>query len=163
MLRRALSGLVIALSLAVPACSGPSVDVTKVIQITDVSTGWYDAGIVEGNKNKLVPTITLRLKNTGPDLKGSVQINAVFRRIGEDEEWGSALIRAIDPNGLPAGASTNPIPLRSNLGYTGTEPRAQLLQNKLFVDARVKVFAKHGSTQWASLGEYKIDRQLLPE
>ncbi len=163
MTRRTLSGLAIALSLALQACSGPSIDVAKVLQLTDVSTGWFDAGLVEGNKNKLVPSITLRLTNTGPDLKGSVQINAVFRRIGEEEEWGSALFRAIDPTGLAAGASTKPIPLRSNLGYTGTEPRLQLLQNKLFVDARVQVFAKHGSTQWARLGDYRIVRQLLSE
>ena len=32
------------------------------LQVQDVSTGWFDAGIVNG-QNKLVPSITFRLKN----------------------------------------------------------------------------------------------------
>jgi hypothetical protein len=53
--------------------------------------------------------------------------------------------------------------LRSDLGYTGTESRADLLKNRLFVDARVQLFAKHGSAQWARLGEYRIERRLLTD
>ena len=145
---------------ACSACSGPSLDVGKMLQVADVTTGWYDAGIVEG-KNKLVPSVVFRLKNVGAGFKGSVQINAVFRRVGETEEWSSALIRGVDANGLTSGATTAPIVLRSNLGYTGTQPRSELLQNKLFVDAKVQLFAKHGSVQWSKLGEYRVERQLL--
>lgn len=127
-----------------------------------MTTGWYDAGIVEGNKNKLVPTITVRLKNAGSeDIGGSLQLNAVFRRVGEAEEWGSTLRRAVGSEGLGAGAETPPIVLRSDLGYTGTEPRSELMKNRLFVDARVQLFAKTGSAQWARIGEYRIERRLL--
>ncbi len=161
MMRRALGGCAIAAGLVLGACGGPPIDVAKTLQPIDITTGWFDAGIVEG-KNKLVPGVELRLKNSGPDIKGSVQLNAVFRRVGDEEDWGTALARAVDPSGLLAGATTGPVVLRSDLGYTGTDPRQQLLQNKLFVDARVRVFAKHGSAQWSKLGEYAIVRQLLP-
>ena len=33
------------------------IEVEKAIQITDVKTGWYDAGIMADKKNKLVPSI----------------------------------------------------------------------------------------------------------
>ncbi len=44
--------------LALSSCSKP-VDLPKVLEVTDVTTGYFDAGIVEGNKNKIVPTISV--------------------------------------------------------------------------------------------------------
>src|SRR5215216_3629355 len=41
-------------------------DVQKDLKVLDVRTGWYDAGIVEG-KNKLVPSISLKIENVSPD------------------------------------------------------------------------------------------------
>ena len=138
-------------------------EVEKDLQITDVRTGWYDAGIMEDGKNKLVPSATFKLKNISPEDIASVQLNAVFRRVGEGESWGEHFINAIDRNGLSAGATGNPVVVRSPLGYTGTQPRLQMLQNKEFVDAKVEVYGKHGSRTWVKMGEYQIDRQLLTE
>ena len=150
--------------LAVLIAAGcASREVEKDLQITDVRTGWYDAGIVEDGKNKLVPSVSLRLQNVSPDDISSVQLNAVFRRVGEGESWGEHFINAIDRSGLSAGASGNPLVLRSPLGYTGTQPRLQMLQNKEFVDAKVEIYGKHGSRTWVKMGEYQIDRQLLTE
>ena len=51
--------------------------------------------------------------------------------------------------------------MRSLLGYTGEQPRNQMLQHTQFKDVQVELFAKHGSDQWVKLAQYKIDRQLL--
>ena len=52
----------------------------------------------------------------------------------------------------------------SHLGYTGSDQsRLEMLQNSHFVDAKVDLFAKYGSTQWTRLGSYAISRQLLPK
>jgi hypothetical protein len=151
------------LALAVTAaCAGPPVDLRAQLQVTDVTTGWYDAGIVDG-KNKLVPTISLHLKNAGTDSIDTVQLNAVFRRVGEEEEWGTAFARVVGTDGLAPGATTKPIVLHSQLGYTGEQPRAQMLLHGEFQDARVEVFAKRGSEQWTKLGDYQIKRQLLTQ
>jgi hypothetical protein len=139
-----------------------SIEVEKVLKITDVNTGWYDAGIVEG-QNKLVPSISFTLQNGSQEPVDNVQINAVFRRVGEETAWGEHFVRGIGPEGLGPGQTGPMIVLRSNLGYTGTEPRLQLLQNSQFVDARVDIFAKRGARNWVKLGEYRIDRQLLTE
>lgn len=142
------------------ACGGRDVDLKQELQVANAASGWFDAGIVDG-KNKLVPTITFKLKNVGPGEIASVQINAVFRRVGEEEEWGSAYVRAISSDGLATGAETPSIVLRCPLGYTGEQPRAELLRHREFRDAEVDVFAKRGSAQWVSLGRFPIERQLL--
>jgi hypothetical protein len=153
---------VAAAALLLSSC-GRNFDVEKVLKITDVHTGWYDAGIQEG-KNKLVPSISFKLQNLSDDSVDSVQVNAIFRRVGEPEGWGEHFATAIDRDGLPARQTTPGfVVLRSNLGYTGTESRLQMLQNKVFVDAKVEVFGKHGSRTWQKLGEFPIDRQLLTQ
>jgi len=163
--RTAPWALLLAAAAVAPACS-ESVDLPQVLQVTDITTGWYDAGIVqdvEGAKNKLVPSISFRLKNAHARGIASVQINSVFRLVGDEEELGSAWVRGIDPKGLPPGESTEPLVLRAPLGYTSLQPRAQMLQNREFVDARVEVFAKHGSAQWVKVADVQIERQLLTQ
>jgi hypothetical protein len=89
---------------------------------------------------------------------------AVFRQLGDTQSWGDHFATGIDRDGLPAGQTTPGfLVLRSNLGYTGTESRLQMLQNRNFVDAHVDIFGKHRSPNWQKLGEYKIDRQLLTQ
>jgi hypothetical protein len=92
-------------------------DVQKDLKLTDVRTGWYDAGIVEG-KNKLVPSISLKIQNVSSDEIANVQVNAIFRRVGEQEAWGEHFVRGVGSNGLEPGQSGGDIVLRSNLGYT---------------------------------------------
>jgi hypothetical protein len=158
-----MTRLVLALTAALLVSScGHDFDVEKVLTITDVHTGWYDAGIVEG-KNKLVPSISLKLQNISGEPVESVQVNAIFRRVGEPEAWGEHFVTAIDRTGIPPGQTGGSLVLRSNLGYTGPESRLQMLQNKQFVDAKVEIFGKHGSRTWQKLGEYQIDRQLLTQ
>jgi hypothetical protein len=139
------------------------VDPTTALEPTDVITGWYDAGIVEGDLNKLVPSISLKLRNKSADSVRSVQINAIFKRVNEVEMWGEHYGWAIQREPLAAGATTADIVLRSGLGYTGAQPRLQMLQNKEFVDAKVEIFLKQGSRVWAKLAEFPIERQLLTQ
>jgi hypothetical protein len=140
----------------------PAQDITQILTVNDAKTGWYDAG-VENGMNKLVPSVVLTLKNSGNESITNVQLNAVIRRVGETEEWGGAYVKVIGANGLAPGASTKPIVLRSNLGYTGIEPRVQMLKNKQFVDAQVQVFVKHGGEQWVKLHEWPVTRELLTQ
>ena len=153
------TALVLALALVASACN--RVNPTTVLEPTDVVTGWFDAGIQEDGKNKLVPSISLKLRNKSEQRVGSVQINAVFRRVGEQEMWGEHFSWAIRNDDLAPGAFTEPLVLRSNLGYTGEQPRMQMLQNKEFVDAKVDIFLKQGSQSWAKLAEFQVARQLL--
>jgi hypothetical protein len=157
-----LTRLTVCLGLVVLMVGCRSREVEKDLALTDIHTGWYDAGVVDG-KNKLVPSITLRLQNVSSEPIERVQINAVFRRVGESQEWDAHFVRGIGPDGLAPGAKGGALVLRSDRGYTGQESRLQMLQNKEFVDARVEIFGKHGSRNWVKIGDYTIDRQLLTE
>jgi hypothetical protein len=141
------------------ACSAGA-DVATAIQVTDVSTGWFDAGIVNG-QNKLVPAVTFKLKNVSDRPVSTLQANVLFHRLNSPEEWGNGFLRVAGSEGLAAGASTEPLTVKSDLGYTGSETRAEMLKNSHFVDAKVRILAKAGSNYWHPLGEYQIERRLL--
>lgn len=158
-MNRTLSVLVLS-CLAASGCRGA--DPVTVLEPIDVVTGWYDEGIVEG-KNKLVPSVSLKLRNKSDGALRSVQVNAIFKRGDEAEPWGDHYGWAIQGEPLPPGQTTRDIVLRSGLGYTGEDPRHEMLQNKAFVDAKVEIFLKQGSRVWAKLAEFPIERQLLTQ
>jgi len=126
-----------------------------------VSSGWHDAGMVEG-KNKLVPTITFKVKNVSDQPLSVLQMNVLFRRVTEEAtEWGGGFVTVAGSSGLRPGATSDPLTVTSQLGYTGTEPRADMMKNSQFVDAKVQLFAKYSSAQWVKIGEYPVARTLL--
>jgi len=152
------------LAVALAGCGGSDVDPKRDLQVSDLTTGWFDAGIVEGGMNKLVPTIAFRLKNVSSSSIDTVQVNSVFLLVsGAEKELGSASARAVDARGLGAGDATSPIVLRAHRGYTGAQPRSEMLQHRLFVDATVNLFVKHRAGGWVKLGDYPIRRTLLTQ
>lgn len=137
-------------------------EVETDLRIVGANTGWYDAGVQADGDNKLVPVISLRLENVSDREIASVQLNAVFRRVGfEEQSWGEHFVRGIDADGLAAGATTESIVLRSTLGYTGPQTLDQMLLNTYFVDATVAIFGKHGRRILTKMAEFPIDRKLL--
>jgi hypothetical protein len=148
------------LSLGVGIGCGPGIDLSSGVRVDTVSTGWFDAGVVDGKK-KLVPAVSFRLKNASDQKLPMLQVNALFRRVGDNDAWGSGFVTAAGSGGLAPGAATSAITVRSQLGYTGVESGAEMLDNSHFVDARVDLFAKYGSATWTKLGEYPIARRLM--
>jgi len=141
---------------------GPTVDLKSALAVHVVSTGWFDAGVSEG-KNKLVPSVSFTVKNQSDQTLPMLQVNAIFRRANEKDEWGSGLVTAAGSQGLAPGGETSTLTIKSQLGYTGTDPRQDMLHNSQFVDAKVELFGKYGSAQWTRLGEYPITRQLITQ
>jgi len=142
--------------------SAPPVALTKNLQVLEISTGWFDAGVVNG-QNKLVPTITFKLKNLSDQTLKVLQANVLFHRVSDPNvEWGSGFLSVAGSEGLAPGATTNPLTVKSPLGYTGSDQtRQEMMANKAFIDATVQVFAKYGSVQWVKMGEYPIERRLI--
>jgi len=104
----------------------------------------------------------MKLRNKSGAPLESIQINAIFRRVGEKEMWGEYFGWAIPrTEPLAPGAETKLLVMRSTLGYTGTQARMQMLQNREFVDAKVEIYVKKGSKALAKLAEYPVQRQLL--
>jgi hypothetical protein len=160
-LRRLLPALLLLTTVALSACTTRVIDLPKALEITDVETGYFDAGIVDG-KNKLVPTISIRLKNRDSQPIASIQMLARFSLVGDIEELGSGpYVRAIGPEGLAPGQTGSPVVMKIDVGYTSEAPRAQMFTHTMFRDARVELFAKYAAQDWAKMGEYPIARQLL--
>jgi hypothetical protein len=158
---RALVRLVSLLALLSLGGCGPTVDLSKNLEVAIVGSGWFDAGIVNG-QNKLVPSITFTVTNKSDQKLPVLQVNAIFRRVTENDEWGSSLLTVAGSEGLAAGATTPPLTVKSPLGYTGSDQsRQEMLQNTHFVDAKVELSAKYGSTQWVRVGSYPVARQLI--
>jgi hypothetical protein len=141
-------------------CSQNEPDVAKALQLEDVESGWFDAGIVNG-QNKLVPTVSFRVKNVADRPLSYVSFNTVFKVIGDPKELSASYLKGFDT--LKPGDSSQPMVARSSLGYTSPEPRLQMLQHSQFKDVEAEVFAKHGSNQWVSLGKYTVKRQLITQ
>jgi hypothetical protein len=149
------------LALVTGSCGGPAVDLSKALQIEVVDSGWFDAGIVNG-QNKLVPAARVTVKNNSDQKLVQLQVNSLFRRGDEKEEWGSASVTVAGSDGLAAGGMSAPILLKSQNGYTGTDQtRQDMLTNAQFIDAKIQLFAKYGSIQWVRMGEHSIERKLL--
>lgn len=146
-------------AVAVTGC-GPKVDLTQKLEIVDVHTGWDDMGVVDG-QNKIVPSISFKFKNNSDQTLNTLQANVLFKRVGEETEWGSGFVRVSGAEGLPPGQTSNAQKVSCPKGYTGTQPRAEIMASTLFIDARVILFAKYGSTGWQRVGEFTVDRRLL--
>lgn len=152
----ASAGLVVA-CLVVSACT-PRVDLKEALEITDVSTGWFDAGIVDG-KNKLVPSISFRLVNTADEELDAVGLNVVFRLADTDE-----IHEEIFKQRVPFDSKqTELIIVRSQNGFTGDPPqtRLEMLQHSQFRDMDVVIMARQTSAQWVELHRVRVERTLL--
>src|SRR5258706_13658628 len=108
---------------------GPPVDLTKNLQVVDVATGWSDAGLTEAGENKLVPFVQFKLKNTSDQNLPVLQVNATFRPLKEDKEWGSRFLPVTGSEGLAPNATTAVMTLKSDRGAKGTDPRAAILKS----------------------------------
>jgi hypothetical protein len=151
--------LVGVLTLLGTGCA-PSIDLATGLEVELISTGWLDVGAA-GGKNKVVPAVSIKLKNVSDQTLSVLQVNALFRRDGDERDLGDGFLTATGSDGLTSGSATGAFLIASHLGYTGTDSAAAMLQNSQFVDARVDLFAKFGSAQWTKLGAYPIARQLI--
>ncbi len=150
----------VGVAVSTPGCTGSSVDVGSVVKVGNVVTGWYDAGVVNG-ENKLVPSVSFTLTNAGAEKINALQVLSVFRFVGETEELGSSYIVLRGDEALGPSATSKPISIHATWGFTSPLTRAQMLVDHRFQDARVEVFAKHGSKDYVKLTEATIKRQLL--
>jgi hypothetical protein len=160
MTRRTAAFLSLAFAAVVLDACTPSVDLKQALQVTDVSSGWFDAGVVDG-KNKLVPSITFKLKKNGDVNLSSVSLNLTFTFAGDQEHTDDVYVQRVDFQGQ----DTAPITVRTKWGYTADPPqtRAEMLQNSHFRDLDVQIFAKQSSSQWVELHRAHIAHQLLTQ
>jgi hypothetical protein len=159
MTRRTVRLLLAALLFSSVSC-GPRVDLGTALNVTDVFSGYYDFGIVNG-LNKLVPSISFRLKNAASAPITRVQLVVSFWQKGADGDLDSKEVTGIGGTAVAPGASSDPILVRSGAGYTIAQPRNELFTNSEFKDFTAKVFAKREG-KIVPLGEFTLDHRIIP-
>jgi len=173
LMRRSSLALVLAaavLPLLAAGCGKP-VDLKQVLQVADVSGGYHDAGVVEG-RNKVVPSITFRLKKSTEDSLRPLSVNIVFKQLPKagtavapgqpsENDWDEVFKQTVAFDGN----QTDLLTVRASAGYTGDPPqsRADILKHSQFQDVRVHIFAKHSSSQWVEIAQFDLPRQLLTQ
>ena len=162
------SAAALALVVCSAACS-KAVDLKQALQVTDVTSGYFDAGIVDG-KNKLVPSVSFRLKKSVDDSLRPLSVNVSFKQLPQagtavapgspaENDWDEVFLQNVPFEGNQSAVLT----FKAKNGYTGDPPqtRADMLKNKYFQDVRVHVFAKHSASQWVEIATLDLPRQLL--
>jgi hypothetical protein len=149
----------IAAGLFTVACAS-AVDVKQTFQVADVSTGWYDAGVVDG-KNKLVPNVAFRLRNISDRDLSSISLNVAFRFADN-----GAVHEEVFKQRVPfENKQTDLITVRSENGFTGEPPQTRLdmLQNSFFRDMDAVILVRQPSAQWVELHRVRLERKLLTQ
>lgn len=151
--------LVAAAVLLLAACTD-NPDLKAALQVTELQTGWFDAGIVDG-KNKLVPSITFRLKNSSASDISNVSINVVFRYADNNE-----IHEEVFKQRLPLeNNQTERITIRSQTGHTGDPPqsRQDMLKHSMFRDIDAVILVRQSASEWIELQRARVDRQLVTQ
>lgn len=138
------------------------VDVAEAVTVTDLSGGWYDAGVVEG-KNRLLPSVSFRLAKKTEEEVGPLALNVLFKRLvdGEEQEWEDVYLQRVE---FTEGDRSRLLTVRPPNGYTADPPqsRAEMLQHSQFRDVRAIIMARQGST-WIELGRLDLPRKLITQ
>ena len=117
------------LILAVTTACGPSVDYKQALEVTDLSGGWYDFGIVDG-KNKLVPSVSFRVRKKADAPIRSLSINVHFKKTSvenpqsrdAEEEFAEVFLQGIE---FSEGNQTRLLTFRPDTGVTGDPPQTR--------------------------------------
>lgn len=159
-MNRLLGVVVLVVSLTGLGCR--QVALEQVLTVTDTFTGWYHVGVV-GGQEKLVPSFSFRLQNAGDEPLSRVQLLVSFWPNGADGELDSKQITGLGPEELAPAASTEPILVRSDAGYTLDPPQTKddLFMHSSFRDFTVKVFARRDG-RLVPLGEFPVERRVIP-
>lgn len=141
------------------SCSAP-VDLKQVLQVTDVSSGYFDAGITPEGANKLVPSVTLRVRDSSGQL-ARVGLNVVFRVIASGEDRDEIFKQRTDF----VSGQTELLTFRPTTGFTGTPPqsRLEMLKNSNFLDMEAVILVRQVSAQWLELHRIPIERKLITQ
>jgi hypothetical protein len=130
------------------------------LEVRDVETYWV-VDSPKGETQYISPAVRFHLRNKTNEPVRSIQATANFKRVGEQENWGSAweqVTQAGKP--LDPGKETLVV-LRSDGRYTSTtDDPASMFKHELFKDARAEVFVRVGSSNWSKMAEAPIERKI---
>jgi len=129
------------------------------IKVKLVKTQWVRKYQKSG-KVRIVPTITVKIKNTGNEPLKYLALNVVFELEDFNQELGSGYKLALQRKSLKPGSISKEIKIECNHGYTASSVKAFFENYSNWRTAWAKLFIKWKSSNYVAFGEYKIKRQI---
>jgi len=151
------ASLALALACTVAGCR--THDPKQELEVAGIETYWV-LDSPRGDTQYMAPAVRFRVHNKSPEPILSIQATATFRRVGEEENWGSAWEQV-----TPAKKPLEPgkdlvVVLRSDGHYTSRGPADSMFAHPQFKDARAEVFLRVGSSGWVKMAESPIERRV---
>ncbi len=130
------------------------------LEIVDVQTKWVSKHYQPWPQRLiLVPVISFRVKNLTAKPLAYVNFNAIFKFKGAQENMGDCFLAAIRGDGIPPGATSNVITLKSNLGVDGKSVEG-IRNNPAWLPTEVNLFARSRGSAFVLLGTWDVSREI---
>jgi hypothetical protein len=153
------STLALVLVAACPLASCKSHDPKQELEIAGVETYWV-LDSPRGDVQYMSPAVRFRVLNKSPEPILSIQATATFRRVGEEENWGSAWEQVTPVKKPLAPGKDVLVVLRSDGHYTSSGAADSMFAHPLFKDTSAEVFLRVGSSGWVKMAESPIERRV---
>jgi hypothetical protein len=134
-------------------------DPARELTLSGIETYWI-VDSPQDAQNYVAPAVRFRLKNVSSRPIGSVQARARFPAPGQEEPWGSIQEQVSTwPKPLAPGKEAI-VTIRSVGRYHSAASPEEILRSPGFRDPSVEVFVRIGASNWARLGEGKVERRI---
>jgi len=130
------------------------------MEIVDVQTKWVSKHYQPWPQRLiLVPVVSFRVKNLTAKSLTYVNFNAIFKFKGDQENMGDCFLAAIRGDGIPPGATSDVITLKSNLGVDGKTVEG-IRNNPAWRPTEVNLFARSKGSAFVLLGTWDVSREI---
>jgi len=144
--------------LVAAGCQAP--DPKQHFEVNDLETYWAVES-PRGETQYIAPVVRFRLRNKGSEKSRSVQAQAVFHRVGEeDKSWGSdwkEVAPARKP--VPPGGEIF-VELKSDGHYYTTGTPESMFVHEAFKDVKADVFLREGRSGWTLMTAVDVERRI---
>ena len=147
-----------------------AVDIRQALEVTETSGGWYNAGIVDG-KNKIVPSVTFRLRKKAEGDFGGVSLNVVFREPPAaggtaEEEWDEVFIQNVPFAEGNADRTDDRPPGEGIHGRTSADRASKSWNTASSATCGRASLPRPAASQWVELGDDRraasADHAIIP-
>jgi hypothetical protein len=155
---RARVASALAALLVAAGCKAP--DPRQHFEVADIETYWAVES-PRGETQYIAPVVRFRLRNRGAEPSRSVQAQAVFHRVGEEDKgWGSDW-KEVAPSRkpVPPGGELF-VELKSDGHYYTTGTPESMFIHEAFRDAKADVFLREGSSGWIRMAAVDVERRI---
>ena len=146
--------------LALAALAGcRAQDPAKVLAVSAIETYWIVDTPQQG-QNFVAPAVRFHLRNTGGEPLGSIDARARFPAADQDETWGSIQEQVTSWKKPLAPGRETVVTIRSAGRYHSPADPEDILRSPGFRDPRVEIYLRIGASNWARLGDAKVERRI---